>query len=92
MARAAPLALALALALAVALALTLALTLTLTRTLTLARTLTRRALHLATLPGYPAWERDVFDVLHAHFSTLGFLFLQYADVLGSAVGRPPGWG
>ena len=31
----------------------------------------------------------MFDVLHAHFSTLGFLFLQYADVLGSAVGRPP---
>ena len=51
-----------------------------------------RALHLATLPGYPAWEREVFDVLHAHFSTLGVLFLQYADVLGSAVGRPPGQG
>ena len=70
--------------------LTLTLTLALALALTRARTPTRRALHLATLPGYPAWERDVFDVLHAHFSTLGFLFLQYADVLGSAVGRPPG--
>ena len=91
MARAAPLTrtLTLTLTLALALALTRARTPT-RRALTRARTPTRRALHLATLPGYPAWERDVFDVLHAHFSTLGFLFLQYADVLGSAVGRPAG--
>ena len=45
------------------------------------------SVRLRTLPGFPAWEREAFDLFHQHFSRLGTLYLEYASA--HEIGRPP---